>query len=155
MATKNFLRLDKVKQLGHYESAVLADGELLSGQFVTLGKVLKTAEGEEVEVTKATSTENADAIIANVYTDNGFADWNIINDSVPAGRPARAYIFEKGDMISINEELASGLSVDDFVKPGADGLGFEAGVGREDSVGQVIDTNYLDGVGQLVVIRFL
>lgn len=155
MADKNFLRLDKVKQLGHYESAVLADAELLAGQFVTLGKVLKTAEGEEVEVKKATGIEDADALVAPVYVDRGFNGWNITTDSIPAGKPARAYVFEKGDMVSINEELASGLNVDDFVAPGAEGLGFAVAGSREEALGQVIDKNYLEGVGNLVVIRFL
>lgn len=155
MAEKNFLRLDKVKQFGHYESAVSADSELLAGQFVSLGEVIDTAEGEEVSVKKATGIKDADALIAPVYLDKGYPDYDITKDSIKAGKPARAYVFEKGDMVSINEELAKGLSKGDFVAPGDNGLGFKAGTGREDSIAQVIDKNYLEGVGNLVVVRFL
>src|SRR5699024_2336730 len=153
-SVKNYLRLDKISRTAHSESAVHGTEVLLAGQFVDLGAVLEdTADRELVEATKATAGAGFDAIIAPVYIDKGFSDFDIQFESVPAGEPGRAIILENGSIISINAELAPGISKGDDVAVGTDGLGFAAITGEEVVVGKCIDIEYEPNVGNLTVIR--
>lgn len=150
---KNFLRLDKHLQNGHLESVVLANGALLAGQFGNLGVVLDSSQGEEVEFTKATAGEGFDVLVAPVYLDRGYTDYEEIYESVPAGKPARAIHIVKGDIISFNSELAPEIKKGDDVEVGADGLGLQKAADGT-VVGKCIDINYDSVVGDLAVIRF-
>lgn len=152
-SVKNYLRLDKISRTAHSESAVHGTEALLAGQFVDLGAVLDTADRELVEATKATAGAGFDAIIAPVYIDKGLTDFDIQFESVPAGEPGRAIILENGSIISINAELAPGISKGDDVAVGTDGLGFAAITASEVVVGKCIDIEYEPNVGDLAVIR--
>lgn len=152
-SVKNYLRLDKISRTAHSESAVHGTEALLAGQFVDLGAVLDTADRELVEATKATAGAGFDAIIAPVYIDKGFSDFDIQFESVPAGEPGRAIILENGSIISVNAELAPGISKGDDVAVGTDGLGFAAITASEVVVGKCIDIEYEPNIGNLAVIR--
>lgn len=154
MAKKNYLRLDKISNSAHIESVVLADAELLAGQFVNLGKVVNTEQGEAVVATKATTKAKADAIVAPVYIDKGYADYDRLADSVKAGKVTRAIIFQKGDVVSINKENAMGIAENDNVTVGADGFGFAKAATGDVVVGKAIAIETERNVGELVVIRF-
>lgn len=153
MAEKNFLRIDKVKQFGHIET-LLAEDELLNGHFAVLGSVVNTEEGEEVEYTLADEGGEFDVLVAPVYVLQGRTDDDILTDSVPAGKPARGLVIEKGDVVSINAELAPGVAKGDEVAVGAGGLGFKVADVDDVVIGMAIDLNWLDNVGDLAVIRF-
>lgn len=152
-SVKNYLRLDKIPRTEHSESAVHGEDTLLAGQFINLGVVLDTADRELVEAIKAEAGGDFDALIAPVYIDKGYSDFDIQYESVPAGTPARALVLQKGDIISINVELAEGVKKGDDVAIGADGLGFAAVAGEEVPVGKCIDIEFEPNVGDLAVIR--
>lgn len=151
---KNFIRLDKVTHTNHYES-IVSEEDLLAGQFVVLGDVINSAEGEEVEITKSVAGGEFDAIHVPVYlTDGTRSETDILFESAEKGRPTRALIPVKGDMISINAELAEGVEKGDDVAVATDGLGFAKATEGQVVVGRAIDVNYLNQVGKLIVIRF-
>lgn len=152
-SVKNYLRLDKISRTAHSESAVHGTDALLAGQFVELGAVLDVADRELVEATKATAGAGFDALIAPVYIDKGFSDFDIQYESVPAGEPGRAIILENGSIISINAELAEGVAKGDDVAIGEGGLGFAPVTGEEVVVGKCIDIEFEPNVGDLTVIR--
>ena len=152
-SVKNYLRLDKISRTAHSESAVHGTEALLAGQFVELGAVLDVADRELVEATKAKAGGNFDALIAPVYIDKGFSDFDIQYESVLAGEPGRAIILENGSIISINSELAKGIAKGDNVAIGKDGLGFALAKGENVVVGKCIDIEFEPNVGDLTVIR--
>lgn len=154
MADKNYIRLDKVSKTAHYESVAHETEELLAGQFITLGSVLDDSEGELVEAVKATAGGAFDAIVVPVYLDKGYPDYDITKDSVKAGKAARALHPEKGTIISINAENATGLAKGDKVVVGANGLGFKKAAEGETAIATVISLEYLTNIGDLVVVRF-
>lgn len=152
-SVKNYLRLDKIPRTEHSESAVHGDDTLLAGQFINLGVVLDTADRELVEAIKSEAGGDFDALIAPVYIDKGYSDFDIQYESVPAGVPARALILQKGDIISINEELAEGVTKGDDVAIGEGGLGFAVAAEGDTVVGKCIDIEFEPNVGDLAVIR--
>lgn len=152
---KNYLRLDKIPATGHIESVVSDSEELVAGQFVELGAVLNVAEGEEVSYTKATEGGAFDALVAPVYLDsdaNAFED--MLEKTVGIGKPARAFILQKGDMVSFNAENAAGVEAGDDVKVGANGLGVAKADEGDTAIGKCIAVEFEPGVGDLAVIRF-
>lgn len=154
MAQKNYIRLDRVSKAAHYESVVLADAELVAGQFVELGTVLDTSEGEAIAATAATAGGELEAIVCPVYLDKGIPGYDITEDAVAAGKPARALHPVKGTIISINAELAKGVVEGDKVAIGENGLGFQKAAEGLTAIGKVIALETLTNVGDLVVIRF-
>lgn len=152
-SVKNYLRLDKISRTAHSESAVHGTEALLAGQFVDLGAVLDTADRELVEAKKAKAGGGFDALIAPVYIDKGFSDFDIQFESVPAGEPGRAIILENGSIISINAELAKGIAKGNDVAIGEGGLGFAPVKAGEVVVGKCIDIEFEPNVGDLAVIR--
>lgn len=157
MAVKNFIRYDKIPATAHAESVVSSEEALIGGQFVNLGTVLTSSQGEEVDYTKAEQGGTFDAIVAPVYLENELNQLaEITEQDTPVGKPVRAFIIQKGDMISINEELAEGVVKGDEVQIGEDGLGFAPvdAVSGGTVIGKVIDTEFYPNVGNLVVIRF-
>lgn len=155
MAEKNFIRLDKVSREAHYETVVSADTDLINGHLVNLGTVLRTSEGEAVNFEFAEEGKGFDAIVAPVYIDRGYPGYDITKDFVAKGRPARALIPEKGAMISINQELAVGVTKGDNVTTAANGKGFKKAELEDVVVGKAIDINHYPFVGDVVVIRFV
>lgn len=152
-SVKNYIRLDKVPTTAHYESVVAEDEVLLNGQHIILGDVLNTAEGEEMAFEKAVAGGKYDAIVVPVYLTQGTLSEDIAYEAIEAGRPARALIPVKGDIISINSELAPDVNKGDSVAIGTDGLGYKVATGEEIVVGRAIDINFLRGIGNLTVIR--
>lgn len=153
MAKKNYIRLDRVSKTAHYES-VASEEELLAGQFVKLGAVLDDAEGELLKVEKSAEGGEFDAIVVPVYLDKGYPDYDITEDSVKAGKAARALHPTAGTIISINAENATGLAKGDKVVVGKDGLGFKKAGEEETAIATVISLEYLSNIGNLVVVRF-
>ncbi|WP_461199361.1 hypothetical protein [Enterococcus sp. N249-2] len=154
MAKKNYIRLDRVSKTAHYESVASDTIELLAGQFVKLGTVLDSSEGELVGVEKATAAGEFDAIVVPVYLDKGYPDYDITTDSVKTGKAARALHPTAGTILSINAENAPGLKKGDKVVVGEDGLGFKKAEDGETAVATVISLEYLTNIGDLVVVRF-
>lgn len=150
---KNYIRLDKIKTTAHIESIVDEENAILNGLHVVLGDVIDSSQGEEMSFTVAEEGGEYDAFVANVYLTHGQAEGDILYESVEAGRPARAIIPEKGNIISINAELAEGVSKGDDVAVGPNGLGYKVADEGDVVVGRAIDTNVLREVGNLVVIR--
>ena len=152
---KNYLRLDKIPATGHIESVVSDSEELVAGQFVDLGAVLNVAEGEEVNYTKATAGGTFDALVAPEFLDSdadAFGD--LLEKTVGIGKPARAFILQKGDMVSFNAENATGIEAGDNVKVGTNGLGVAKAAEGDTVIGKCIAVEFEPGVGDLAVIRF-
>lgn len=152
---KNYLRLDKIPATAHIESVVSDSEELVAGQFVDLGAVLNVAEGEEVNYTKAIAGKTFDALVAPVFLDSdadAFGD--LLEKTVGIGKPARAFILQKGDVVSFNAENAAGVVAGDDVKVGTNGLGVAKAELEETVIGKCIAVEFEPGVGDLAVIRF-
>ena len=152
---KNYLRLDKIPATAHIESVVSDSEELVAGQFVDLGAVLNVAEGEEVNYTKAIAGKTFDALVAPVFLDSdadAFGD--LLEKTVGIGKPARAFILQKGDMVSFNAENATGVQAGDNVKVGTNGLGVAKAAEGDTVIGKCIAVEFEPGVGDLAVIRF-
>lgn len=152
---KNYLRLDKIPATAHIESVVSDSEKLVAGQFVDLGAVLNVAEGEEVNYTKAIAGKTFDALVAPVFLDSdadAFGD--LLEKTVGIGKPARAFILQKGDMVSFNAENAAGVAAGDNVKVGANGLGVAKAAEGDTVIGKCIAVEFEPGVGDLAVIRF-
>lgn len=153
MANKNFLRLDKLNADAYLESVVSESEELLAGQFVKLG-TLVDGDRELTKITKAEAGSDADVIVAPVVIDYGYPGFDPADQSVKAGKAARAVHIEKGMIFSINKEAVVGAVVGDSVAVGANGLGFKKADTGEAVIGTVIGEEYYSNVGDLVVIRF-
>jgi hypothetical protein len=152
---KNYLRLDKIPATGHIESVVSDSEELVAGQFVELGAVLNVAEGEEVSYTKATEGGAFDALVAPVFLDNELDPvGEVLEKTIAIGKPARAFILQKGDMVSFNAENAADVEAGDDVKVGANGLGVAKAAESDTVIGKCIAVEFEPGVGDLAVIRF-
>lgn len=152
---KNYLRLDKIPATGHIESVVSDSEELVAGQFVELGAVLNVAEGEEVSFTKATEGGAFDALVAPVFLDGELDPMGeVLEKTIAIGKPARAFILQKGDMVSFNAENAAEVKAGDNVKVGANGLGVAKAAEGDTVIGKCIAVEFEPGVGDLAVIRF-
>ena len=152
---KNYLRLDKIPATGHIESVVSNSEELVAGQFVELGAVLNVAEGEEVSYTKATEGRAFDALVAPVFLDSdAYPFEEVLEKTIAIGKPARAFILQKGDMVSFNAENAVGVVAGNDVKVGANGLGVAPAITGDTVIGKCIAVEFEPGVGDLAVIRF-
>lgn len=149
---KNYLRLDKIPRTGHSESAVHEDKPLLAGHWVTLGDVINPRNREEVAATIATAAGEFDALIAPVYLDKGFTNFDILYESIPAGEPTRALILQKGDIVSFIADAAPGVEAGMEVEVGEDGFGVKEATGSN-IVGRCIQVDYEPNVGTLAVIR--
>lgn len=152
---KNYLRLDKIPATGHIESIVSDSEKLVAGQFVELGAVLNVAEGEEVSYTKATEGGAFDALVAPVFLDSELDPMGeVLEKTIAIGKPARAFILQKGDVVSFNAENATGVKAGDDVKVGANGLGVAKATEPDTVIGKCIAVEFEPGVGDLAVIRF-
>lgn len=149
---KNWIRYDKMNKHGHVDSVVHTE-DMLRMQWVNLGDVLDTAQGEEVAVTFAEEGGAADAFIGHMDINYGYLDYDDAFALVEAGEPTRAVHPTKGDIISINIELANGAVKGDELAIGPDGLGVKKASGEDVVIGRAIDTNYKEFVGELLVIR--
>jgi len=149
---KNYLRLDKIPRTEHSESVVHEAEALLAGHWVTLGTVIDATDRELVSAELATTADTMDALVAPVYLDRGYADFDLQYESTPAGEPVRAFIVQKGDIISFNIEQAENIKVGDEVGIGDGGFGLKVATGAE-VIGKCIQIDYQPNVGELVVIR--
>ena len=154
MANQAYVRQDKIKATAHVESVVsLVD--LKNGQFVELGITDETLGGEAVGVEKTAEGAKPEAIILTVHIDQGYHDYNILDQVTKPGKAARAVILEKGDVLSFLTDIAGGLVEGDQVAVAAGGLGVKKADGVDDVViGKVIRLDYLANIGDLVVVRF-
>ena len=153
---KNYVRLDKLSASGHIETVLTKDAPLVAGQFVNLGKLLNGYGGEATDYTKAETGKGFDALVAPVFIDRGYPGFNLVEQEVAVGKPARALILVKGDVVSFNAENVTGGVVEgDNVTISANGLGLKKANGTSDVVvGKVIAKEQMTNVGELVVVRF-
>lgn len=150
--SKTYIRLDKINHADPLESAV-AKEVLKNGQFVDLGVALDDAEGEAVEATKAKEGKRPDAVMASVFIDYGELNWDITEQELDAGKAGRAVLLKKGHIYSLNAEIAKGVKKGDNVTVGKDGLGLKKATESDEIIGTVIREDYLNFIGDLVVIR--
>ena len=150
-----YVRLDKVKSTAHIET-VIHNAPLSNGTFVELGAVDEAFGGEAVGITLTAQGKAPEAIVVSEFIDYGHPDYDYTKQSIPAGKGARAYIIERGNVMSFSTDLVpEGLVKGDAVAVGADGVGLVKADGIDDVViGKVIDLDYLANVGDLVQIRF-
>ena len=151
--TKNYVRLDKLSPAAYLESVVFENDAILAGQFVELGTLVE-GDYELTHATKAAPGSAGKVIVAPVTIDHGYHDYDPTDQSVKAGKAARAIHIEKGLQLSINAEAAPGVKVGDDVTVGADGLGFKKAGVNDEKIGKVIAIDALRNVGDLVVVRF-
>lgn len=151
---KNYVRIDKFSSTGHIESVLTKTAPLVAGQFVDLGKVVETG-GEAVDYTAAQEGKGFDALIAPVFVDKGYPDFDITKESVPVGKAARALILQKGSIISFNAENVTGNpNAGDNVAIGTGGKGLRKASGSDVVVGKLIAKEFMRNVGELYVVRF-
>lgn len=150
---KNWIRYDKINKHGHVDSVVHTE-DMLRMQWVLLGDVLDTAQGEEVSVVLAEEGGKADAYVGHIGINYGYLDYDEAYVVAEAGLPTRAIHPTKGDIISINIELANGAVKGDELAIGPNGLGVKKATEGEVVIGRAIDVNFKEFVGELLVIRF-
>lgn len=149
---KNYLRIDKFPATGHIESVISKDTELVAGQFVDAGVVQVASEGEVIDVTLTKAGGELDLLVAPVFE----GEDDKLTAVTPVGKPVRAYHIQKGDIVSFNRENAKDVKIGDKVAIGANGLGVKAAApDGADAIGEVISIDYMNVVGELVVVRFL
>lgn len=157
--TKNYVELTKIPATAHIESVTVPSlvGEVLAhGQFINLGAKQTTNGLEAYAFTKAEEGKGFDALIDETARDTGEASYKVYEEVVVAGKTARAYVLQKGDVIAINEELASGVAVNEAdVTLAADGLGFKTATLDDVVVGRTVGSIYRANVGKLVYVRFV
>lgn len=152
--------MDKVKSTAHIESIVVTEDEgLKAGQFINLGVIDENIDGGEIfTYEKAEVGGTFDALFIPIHLDYGFTGFDEATQLVPKGQAGRAYVIEKGNILSFHKDLVSGdLAVGDLVAVGANGLGVtKADEADEDVevIGKVVAERYLANIGDLVVIRF-
>lgn len=113
------VRLDRVRAVynGHIESVVKKDGELQNGYVVDAG-TLVTGERELREAKVPTAGKGGVVLVAHpeVTPDQRtHADMALENFKIPAGKPARAYHLEAGDIFSVSQDVLTLLSTDAVV----------------------------------------
>lgn len=151
--TKNYVRLDKLSSSAYLESVVFESDTILAGQFIELGTLVE-GDHELTHATKAVAGSAGKVIVAPVTIDYGYHDYDPTDQSVKAGKAARAIHIEKGLVLSINKEAAPDVKVGDEVTVGEGGLGFKKAGLSDTKIGKAIAIDTLRNVGDLVVIRF-
>lgn len=138
-----YVRLDKIKASAHIES-VVANQDLLPGQFLALGAL--QPDGEARQATPSGDTTKQLVFLAPValtYEDRS----NELDFVLKAGKAGRGYVFETGDIVSIdNDSLQKG----DIVIPSENGFVVGEPTGLH---GEVIDIEIDAIAGRLAVIR--
>ena len=143
--------LDKIKATAHLES-VVASADLPQGQFATLGVL--GDDGESRVVTKATDEASADVFVAEAPISYGDPHFDLGGYKAKAGKTARAFHLEKGDVLSVTTDLVSGAKVGDSLTVGDNGLGFKkaaSGKGIAMLIGQ--EAHGFDGDVYVIAIR--
>lgn len=155
MSEKNkvFVHIDKVKSNAHIETIVSKE-VLKAGQFVELGKVSEEYDGEVVEHEKAKAKGEAFGVVVPVHLDYGTMDFDEANMVVEAGKPARVYIIERGNMLSFHKDMVGELKAGEKAAIGEDGFGLQTTEG-EDAVALAIDERYIPNIGDVVTVRFI
>lgn len=149
---KNYLRLDKVGGQDHYESFI-SDEEIVNCQFVDLGEMDLDYGIEASKVVKSTEGKLPDAVVTTVHIDYGILDYAETEQVLKPGKLGRALHLNKGQILSFNSENATGLVVGDAVTTGVGGKGIKKATGDDEVIGTVIRLDYMNYVGDLVVVR--
>lgn len=150
---KAYIRLDKVGASDHYETVTSLEA-LQNGQFVDLGAAIEDGEGEAVAITKTATGKAPDAILTSVFVDKGYPDFDITKQEVKPGKAARALVIKKGQMVSLNKEICGEAKKGDDVAVAVNGLGLKKAELEEIVIGKVIREDYLEFIGDLLVVRF-
>lgn len=147
-----YVRLDKIKATAHLES-IVANEDLVNGQFVALGKL--QADGEARLVTP--SGDINEDLVLHVSTGLTYDDRTTELDFVlEAGKDGRGYVLESGNIVSISVDGIVGEHAENaIVVPDAKGFavadvtaGMPTGIAGK-IIGYDMDVN----AGQLAVIR--
>ena len=147
-----YVRLDKIKADAHIES-VVSTTDLRQGQFVALGAL--QADGEAREATIAPATEH---VVMHCSVPLQYGNEREEDFVLKAGKIGRAYVLEKGDIISVSEDLIDGAEVGTTFAPTGDGgtgaVWTATGDGGTYSVeAELIDIETDVIVGNLYVLR--
>lgn len=149
---KNYLRLDKVGGQDHYESFV-SDEAIENCQFVDLGTMDLEYGIEVSNVTKSVEGKRPDAVVTTVHLNYGHLDYDETEQFLEPGKIGRALHLAKGQILSFNVENATSLVEGDLVTTGTNGKGLKKAEADDEVIGQVIRLDYLNYVGDLVVVR--
>ncbi|MBO1087253.1 hypothetical protein [Enterococcus mundtii] len=150
---KNYVRLDKIGGQDHYES-IVAEAPIVNGQFVDLGANDLDYGIEVAKATKSVEGAKPDALTCTVFVDYGYLDYDETEQELKAGKIGRALHIKKGQIVSFNQENAASLKEGDPVTVGKDGKGVKKATQSDVVIGKVIRLDYLNYVGDLVVVRF-
>ncbi len=107
------LQLDKIGQDSHVMSVVCKD-VLFNGNVVSVGDLVTTGMFNDGEIFEATQVSSSSDLIALIGYDDVCPLEYIPNDQryVEAGKPTRAYILHRGDIITLtNLGIAGGTPV--------------------------------------------
>ncbi len=146
-----YVRLDKISATAHIES-IVAEKDLVNGQFVTLGELQDDGEARKVtEYDGGSKTKVVfHASVPLTYEERT----NELDFTLKAGKIGRGYVLENGSIVSVTKDLLEGNAVKNAVVD-ITGQGFK--VAGEEEVeglhGEVIDVEYDAIAGELAVIR--
>lgn len=149
---KNYVRLDKVGGQDHYESFVSAE-KIVNGQWLDLGDMDLDLGIEVANVTKTVEGKEPDALACTVFINYGELNYEETEQALEIGKAGRALIKKKGQIVSFNAENAPGVVPGDDVTVGANGLGVKKAEAEDVVIGKVIREDYLNFIGDLVVVR--
>ncbi len=115
------IRLDKVKATAHLVNFTFAASDLANGSIVELGDL--QADGETYAGVAPTAVTNKGLVIhASVPMDYENASLEV-DYVLPKGKEGRGYVPEKGDIITITNDLVEGTTAPkkgDILEPTAD-----------------------------------
>ncbi|MFC9727585.1 hypothetical protein [Bacillus cereus] len=142
-----YVRLDKIKSSAHLES-IIADVDLVNGQFVALGAL--EADGEARKVTP--SGDVAKKLVFHASVPLTYLERQTELDFVlEKGRVGRGFVLEEGDIISIEKKGVSGaMAKGAIVVPDANGFKVGTPAGLHGEIIAIENDMY---AGELAVIR--
>lgn len=146
----SYVRLDKIGANAHIES-IVANEDLVNGQFVKLGAL--QPDGEAREVTP--SGDKTAKLVFHVSNGLVYGDReNELDYFLKAGKVGRGYVLVEGDIVSITLDGVEGEAVKGaIVDPSANGFAInELGEGTG-LHGEIIDIELEPIAGKMAVIR--
>ncbi|WP_168898254.1 hypothetical protein [Bacillus sp. ISTL8] len=142
-----YVRLDKIKSNAHLES-IIADVDLVNGQFVALGAL--EADGEARKVTPSGDVTKKLVFHASVPL-TYWERQNELDFVLEKGKVGRGFVLEEGDVISIEKKGVSGaMAKGALVVPDANGFKVGTPAGLHGEIIAIDNDMY---AGELAVIR--
>lgn len=143
-----YVKLDKISATAHIES-IVATEDLVNGQFVALGEL--QADGEAYSVVP--SGDQTERLVFHASNGLTYGEReNELDFVLKAGKVGRAYVLEKGDVISITlDGITDGVKKGDLVKP--DAKGFAVTTNADEAIGSVVAIDVDAIAGQMAVVH--